>query len=245
MMHRALRLLVTLALGLLVAPQAAAAQPPVARIGMLTAGGGMSRGPGRWQRAILERLQTREQFYLTEILPYHTEERPDPSARAWMKKRVEHSVFYRHEQMAALRAAHRLAAQGQITLDTWRVWTNRLHWTGDRWQRLRGTIVARPGVRINRTTLQIACEVASRLEGSWPLSPERGQTPTKVPTLKPFQLGAVASGVKRLTQEGRPVDALAIEEITGRSLPRSIIEAALDQLKTSGDYQRIIDEASS
>jgi hypothetical protein len=34
----------------------------------------MSRGPGRWQRAILERLQTREQFYLTEILPEHTTE---------------------------------------------------------------------------------------------------------------------------------------------------------------------------
>jgi hypothetical protein len=124
----------------------------------------MSRGPGKWQRLISERLETREQFYLTEILPYHTEERPDPSARDWMKKRVRRSVFYRHEQMAALGAAHRLAAQGRITIDTRRFWTNRSPWTGERWQRLGGAIVARPGIKIHRTTLRITYEVASRLE---------------------------------------------------------------------------------
>jgi putative ABC transport system substrate-binding protein len=41
MMHRTLGLLVTLALGLPVAPLAAAAPPPVARVGMLTAGSGL------------------------------------------------------------------------------------------------------------------------------------------------------------------------------------------------------------
>jgi hypothetical protein len=52
----------------------------------------MSRGPGRWQRAILERLQTREQFYLWEILP------SPPNERGGQRP---------HVQMAVLRAAHR------------------------------------------------------------------------------------------------------------------------------------------
>jgi hypothetical protein len=88
----------------------------------------MSRGPGKWQRLIFARLQTREQFYLWEILPSPPDERTH-----WHRP---------HVQMAVLRAAHRLAAQGQIALDTRRYWSNYLYWTGERWQRLGGTIVA-------------------------------------------------------------------------------------------------------
>jgi hypothetical protein len=169
----------------------------------------MSRGPGIWQRKIVERLRTREQFYLIEIVPYHTDE-------------SMHRVFYRHEQMAALRAAHRLAAQGHITIDTRRWWTNRQRWTGECWQRLGGTIVVKPGIRINRTALQIAYEVVSRLEWSRsePPSSERGKAETKVPTLKPFQLGAVASGIKMLAAEGRSVDAVTIEVMVHGVLPQ-------------------------
>src|SRR5262245_28482180 len=84
-------------------------------------GGPMSRGPGKWQRAILEALQTREQFYLTEILP-------EPTAATQSRR------AFGHMQMAALRAAQRLAAQGRIVLNATRRWTNRPHWTGERWQ---------------------------------------------------------------------------------------------------------------
>jgi hypothetical protein len=189
----------------------------------------MSRGPGRWQRAILERLKTREQFYLAEILPDHTEQ----------TRRT-----FGHAQMAALRAAHLLAAQGRIAVDTKRSWTNRIHWTGERWQPLGGTIVARPGVKVMRIGLEIAYEVKTRLEQrEYPRPPLRGKSSTKVPTLKPFQVGAVASGVKLLTAQGKPVEADTIAAMTGGTLPHAVIEAGLEHLKALGQYQRIVDEA--
>jgi hypothetical protein len=190
----------------------------------------MSRGPGRWQRTILERLTSREQYYLTEILPYH-DGRP--------------GGFCRHEQMAALRAAHRLAAQGRIALDTRRFWTNLLYWTGERWQRLGGTIVARPGVRITRIGLQLRYQVAEDMQWrSLPPRPERAKLATKVPTLKPFQLGAVAGAVKLLASAGHVTDALIVARMAGTFIPEPIILAALDQLKASGAYQRLIQEAA-
>jgi hypothetical protein len=193
----------------------------------------LSRGPGKWQRAILERLQTCESFYLTEILPDHTAAQQPRQRRG----------FYGHAQMAALRAAHRLAAQGHIAINTRRCWTNYLHWTGDRWQALGGTIVARPGVRINRTALQIAYEVKTRLQGAWPRSHERRNSSTKVPTLNPVQLGAVASAVKLLASQGTLSDAQVIELVSRAFIPVPVIQAALAQLKAEGHYQRLIDEA--
>jgi hypothetical protein len=57
----------------------------------------MSRGPGHWQRAILQGLARWECFYLRAVLPPgHT----------------------RSDRLAVVRAAHRLAAQGRLQLDT-------------------------------------------------------------------------------------------------------------------------------
>jgi hypothetical protein len=53
----------------------------------------MSRGPGRWQRAILDELQRREVFYVRELLP---------------------ATPTRSEQLAVIRAAHRLAHRGLL-----------------------------------------------------------------------------------------------------------------------------------
>src|SRR5882724_11908523 len=209
----------------------------------------MSRGPGRWQRAILERLHTREQFYLTEILPWHKEEVPDPDAPAWLNKRVEREVFRRHEQMAAIRAAHRLAARALIAMDTRRFWTNHYHWTGERWQRLGGVIVARPGVTINCIALEVEYKLASEQEQYRSIrerqalsQPEISVSTSGVPTLKPIQLGAVASMVKLLATEGHVTDAFIIERMSGLFIPETVIMAALDQLKASGAYQRIMAE---
>jgi hypothetical protein len=191
----------------------------------------MSRGPGRWQRAILERLHSREQYYLTEILPYHDDH---PGG------------FRRHEQMAALRAAHRLAAQGRIALDTRRWWTNLLYWTGERWQRLGGTLVARPDVRMSRIGLQIRYRVAEDMQWrALPPRPTRAKSASKVPTLKPTQLGAVASLVKLLAKDGPVTEALVLARMPRWAWSPAIIQAALDQLKASGDYQRIIQDAGA
>jgi hypothetical protein len=69
----------------------------------------MSRGPGRWQRLILERLQSQEQFFLMEIVPL----------AAMLHDRS------RSAQRAAMRVAHRLARQGLITLNDRRYGWNR------------------------------------------------------------------------------------------------------------------------
>jgi hypothetical protein len=53
----------------------------------------MSRGPGKWQRAILDELQRREVFYVRQVLP------------------ARHT---RSDQLAVIRAAHRLASRGLI-----------------------------------------------------------------------------------------------------------------------------------
>src|SRR2546425_8803506 len=101
----------------------------------------MSRGPGRWQRAILERLQREAQFFLAEIVP--------PSATRHDRSRSA--------QRAAMRAAHRLAQQGAIALDapgySAGVGWSHYYWTGERWLRLNGLIIARPGTVINRWAL--------------------------------------------------------------------------------------------
>jgi hypothetical protein len=58
----------------------------------------MSRGPGRWQRRILTALALKPAFYLRHLLP----DRPT-----------------RAQQVALLRAAYRLQAQGRVVLTTW------------------------------------------------------------------------------------------------------------------------------
>lgn len=58
----------------------------------------MSRGPGIWQRRILAILEVKPVFYLRHVLP----DRPT-----------------RAPQVALLRAAHRLEAQGRVLLVTW------------------------------------------------------------------------------------------------------------------------------
>jgi hypothetical protein len=220
----------------------------------------MSRGPGRWQRAILERLRQQEQFFLAEIVPMSATPH-DPSRAA---------------ARAAMRAAHRLANQGLIALDNRGYGWSHFYWTGERYIRLSGLIVARPGQVIDRWGLideydQRASAPSLDLSGLEALArlftpPEVSvHTPTLPdvpevsvhttllldeggtsarPRLQPFQLGAVASGVKVLTKQGRPVEASTIEQELRGALPRSIIDAALDQLKASGDYQRLLAEAN-
>ena len=86
----------------------------------------MSRGPGRWQRLILEGLHQYERFFLAEIVP--------PAAMRDERSRSAHR--------AAMRAAHRLAQQGVITLDCRRYGWNYFYWTGERTLRLNGLIEA-------------------------------------------------------------------------------------------------------
>jgi hypothetical protein len=58
----------------------------------------MSRGPGVWQRAILDALTQWECCYLRAVLPEgHT----------------------RTQRLAVVRAAHHLAAQGRLQMHTW------------------------------------------------------------------------------------------------------------------------------
>jgi hypothetical protein len=58
----------------------------------------MSRGPGRWQRLILEALGRWECFYLRAVLP---------------------AGDTRSDRLAVVRAANRLAAQGRLWMDTY------------------------------------------------------------------------------------------------------------------------------
>jgi hypothetical protein len=67
---------------------------------------------------------------------------------------------------------------------------------------------------------------------------------TEVISLKPHQLGAGAAWVKLLAREG-PVAVELISE-RGRGIPGlslDMAQAALDQMKASGDYERIVEEA--
>jgi hypothetical protein len=101
----------------------------------------MSRGPGKWQRAILDEIQRREVFYVRELLP-------SPQTRS--------------DQLAVLRAAHRLAQAGKITINAghWG-WSTRARWTGERLESLGAVIVARPGVVIDRTELRLTYALAA------------------------------------------------------------------------------------
>jgi hypothetical protein len=94
----------------------------------------MSRGPGKWQRMILDRLQHEECFFLAEIVPLAA---------------ITHDR-HRSAYRAAMRAAHRLAHQGVITLDTRRYGWNYFYWTGERTIRLNGLLIAKPGHSIDR-----------------------------------------------------------------------------------------------
>jgi hypothetical protein len=208
----------------------------------------MSRGPGRWQRAILARLETLEQCYLYEVLPV----RPVKEWSRSFERYVERSRTTRSDRVAVIRAAHGLARQGLIQLDTGRWWTNHSLWTGERWQRLGAVIVARPGVVIDRWRLGFAYEAAGRKEAHRqrvacpkpPLTEEFWVT--EVTTLKPAQLGAVASAVKLMAREGPVSEAQVtafLEKIPG--FTGELVHAALAQLQASGDYQRLIEEARS
>jgi hypothetical protein len=97
----------------------------------------MSRGPGRWQRAILDELQRREVFYLREVLP---------------------ATPTRSDRLAVVRAAHRLARQGRLVVDV-----ERQHWQ----RAARGAVVvARPGVVIDRVTLAACYRLRDELSDS-------------------------------------------------------------------------------
>src|SRR5262245_41167142 len=79
----------------------------------------MSRGHGKWERAILRLLEERLAFYLLELFPWGL----DQSVKHW-----------RNPQVVALRrAAHNLKRQGKV----------RLYYSRDREHRL---VVARPDV---------------------------------------------------------------------------------------------------
>jgi hypothetical protein len=105
----------------------------------------MSRGPGRWQRAILDELQRREVFYVRELLS------EDPS---------------RSDRLAVIRAAHRLASYGLIAISAGRrTWSPLVRLRGGRLESLGAVIVARPGVRIDRTELKLA--YVERATAAW------------------------------------------------------------------------------
>jgi hypothetical protein len=108
----------------------------------------MSRGPGRWQRAILDELQRREVFYVREVLP---------------------ATHTRSDQLALIRAAHRLVSRGLITISAGRRgWSTRARWAGDRLESLGAVIVARPGVVIDRVDLKLEyVEAATEAWSQW------------------------------------------------------------------------------
>jgi len=105
----------------------------------------MSRGPGKWQRVILDALKASEWRYLHDLVPskkkvrytwLHTmAEKPRWRPRTYMG--VTNS-----DRLAALRAAHTLARQGKIALYTSRA-------------RTLPTIVARPGTTLNHYNFAI------------------------------------------------------------------------------------------
>jgi hypothetical protein len=98
----------------------------------------LSRGPGKWQRVILDALQTSEWRYLHDLIPNKRKVR-----YTWVNTMAEKPrwgpLWYwgltASDRLAALRAAHTLARQGKITLLTSRYRTS-------------PTVVARPGVRL-------------------------------------------------------------------------------------------------
>jgi hypothetical protein len=99
----------------------------------------MSRGPGRWQRAILEALEASEWRYLHDLIPCKQKVR-----YTWINSFAEKPQWgpshywglTASDRLAALRAAHTLARQGKIALYTSRF-------------RMLPTVVARPGVMLN------------------------------------------------------------------------------------------------
>jgi hypothetical protein len=80
----------------------------------------MSRGPGVWQRKILEALKTDDVMYLRDVLP---------------------SGYTTSQRLACLRAAHRLADMRRISLST-------LWWVGNK-DTSGLAIIARPHIRIH------------------------------------------------------------------------------------------------
>jgi hypothetical protein len=99
----------------------------------------MSRGPGKWQRIILGALKTSEWRYLHDLIPYQrkTYETWLPTGKNQPRWGEDWYLGLTDtDRLAALRAAHTLAARGQITLYTSR-------------KRMCPTIVARPGVTLD------------------------------------------------------------------------------------------------
>jgi hypothetical protein len=251
----------------------------------------MSRGPGRWQRAILDELQRREVFYVREVLP---------------------ATATRSDQLAVIRAAHRLGSRGLLVVDV-----ERQHWTRAAW----GAVdVARPGVVIDRLTLAACYRLRDNLSDSIgdsdPLSLSRSEPellavyrqseaaeralkaaqheskaarqaaararfeltlqervnevlrahaerqlqekrqreqedvlkalkalrPEPAP-LSRSQLGAAVAVLRHLAREGPPTDVQVQALMVQEGWDAEAVQAALDQLRASGDYQRIIAEA--
>ena len=191
----------------------------------------MSRGPGRWQRAILDELQRRERFFVRELLGY---------------------TYTRSDRLAVARAAHRLAAQGKLTLET-----HRYGWACRSWQM--GVAVGRPGVdlswwafRYPETTKILRERAAAPAATADPV--ESRPPPSKLSdipagiSLKPYQLGSVASLLKLLLREGSYSETALIErlgQIHGRVFTPELVRAAIDHLKASGHYQRLLTEAQA
>jgi hypothetical protein len=222
----------------------------------------MSRGPGRWQRAILAELERREQFFLRELLAEYPKRVGYWASRdEWVVE--ERRLPRRSDAVALQRAAHRLAAQGRIEIDTARYWTNYRQWTGERYQFIGAVIVARPGNSIDRFQLAFAYKQAGEAEGrrraieAWqqlkenPLSVATTETttlnsePKRVTTASrsTAQLGAIASVIKLLAKEGPVPEDLIIEraqEII--RWPPAQVRLVLEELKASGHYQRLIED---
>jgi hypothetical protein len=82
----------------------------------------MSRGPGRWQRLILDELKSRDRFYLLELLPHGY-------------RKAHHN--------ALCRAAAKLADAGRIHLGG--------YWMSDRYHYQRAKLLCtRPGVDVSK-----------------------------------------------------------------------------------------------
>jgi hypothetical protein len=99
----------------------------------------MSRGPGKWQRIILDALATSEWSYLHDLIPYKRKTYYTWLPTGTSKPRWGADWYMgvtASDRLAALRAAHTLADQGKIAL-----YTSRL--------RILPTIVARLNIRLD------------------------------------------------------------------------------------------------
>jgi hypothetical protein len=167
----------------------------------------MSRGPGRWQRAILDELQRREVFYVREVLP---------------------ATHTRSDRLALIRAAHQLARQGRLVVDV-----ERQHWKR---AALGAVVVARPGVAIDRLTLAALYRLRDELsDGSWDhdlLSLSRSSPGLWAAYREEEAATRALKAARQQTKAARQKTAqLALEETVARGVYEALRQHAEEELR--------------